>query len=294
MTNEILVPVDFSDASRAATRRAVPIAKALRAGIELLHVAPDSFAAHHGLAGPDFASIGELHAQVIDRALKSITHLAAELESESGVTVTSHVTSGQPIPAIVNRAKEIRARMIVAATHGRTGFDHFLMGSVCERILRVAPCPVYVAREPKQGGKPGLTKILATVDCSEHSRRALDTACDLALAMGAELDVLHVWEQPYFVRGGRPDAELIASLEKNAEQSLAEFMESVKVPASLQKAPELVVGAPAVTIIGRVNESPPDLIVMGTHGRSGLKHLFLGSVAETVTRYAPCSVLVVP
>jgi len=294
MTNKILVPVDFSDASRAATRSAVPIAKALNAGIELLHVAPDSFAAHHGLAGPDFVGIGELHAQIMDRALKTITQLSTDLENSTGVTVTSHVTSGQPIPAIVNRAKEIRARMIVAATHGRTGFDHFLMGSVCERILRIAPCPVYVARMPKDGATPKLQRILATVYCSEHSRRALDTACDLALATGAELDVLHVWEQPYFVRGSRPDADLIARLEKAARDGLAEFMASVNVPASLQKEPEVIVGAPAVTIIGRVNEAPPDLIVMGTHGRSGLKHLFLGSVAETVTRYAPCAVLVVP
>lgn len=292
MTSKILVPVDFSDASKSALDHAVLYARALELDIELLHVAPDYFAPQHGLAGPNYVGVAELHAQLMDSALKNIAHMGSQLEKQSGIHVATHVSSGHAIEAIAAYAKESHAELIVAATHGRTGFDHFLMGSVCERILRVAPCPVLVARQP-DGVSPKVRRVMVPVDCSGTSLRALERASTIANHFGAELEILHVWEQPYFIKGARPAPELVDRFRQDAHDKLEQFLAAADVPTHARQAPTMLVGAPAVTILGRVSEQPPDLIVMGTHGRSGLKHLVLGSVAETVTRYAPCSVLVV-
>ena len=132
----------------------------------------------------------------------------------------------------------------------------------------------------------GFTNILHPTDFSEASELACERAVDLARQCGAKLTLLHAYANPVAVEGGwalpdpRPELEDALSLVANEDQSLA----VVRV---------LRMGTPAESIIEYAREHNCDLIVMGTHGRTGLSHLLMGSVAERVVRFAPCPVMVV-
>jgi len=145
-----------------------------------------------------------------------------------------------------------------------------------------------------------LSKILVPVDFSECSRAALEYAAFLADGFGASIDLLHVWEPPYYVV-----PEMLVYLPGDAEKSLAEFAQTQATKqmdefvASVRSSLDFEVkrwyetGAPADTILKTAHEGAHDLIVMGTHGRTGLQHLLMGSVTERVVRRAAVPVLTV-
>ena len=132
----------------------------------------------------------------------------------------------------------------------------------------------------------GFTHVLHPTDFSEASQPACEKAVELARQCGAKLTVLHVYANPLMAEGFAyvpdPRPELEEKLGYVANEELA-----------IVVARELRVGAPAETIVGFAREHNCDLIVMGTHGRTGLSHLLMGSVAEIVVRRAPCPVMVV-
>ena len=144
-------------------------------------------------------------------------------------------------------------------------------------------------------------RILVPLGLDETSRPVLSYALEMARQMRADVDVLHVWEPPRFVR---PD--LMVYLEANGQAiSLAEFSQNqareglAKLVAELATSgptPKVTVafGAPAAEVLASVARENYDLIIMGTRGQKGLPRALLGSVAEKVVRLAPCPVLVVP
>ena len=141
----ILCPTDFSDASAHATEHAVAIARWYGARITMLHVyptvrrpptlpVPDGGAAH----GPTAADLEALGDQT-----------AAAVAANAGVTVQVSVAAGDPVSAIVEQAGTMPADLIVMGTHGAGGFQHLILGSVTEKVLRKAPCPVLTVRHPE-------------------------------------------------------------------------------------------------------------------------------------------------
>jgi universal stress protein A len=141
-------------------------------------------------------------------------------------------------------------------------------------------------------------RILVPVDYSEPSRRALELA--LSLDTAAALEVIHVWDRPSFVAedmvvhkdGARHSlSELIR---ENAEREMVEFLASVKAPAGKQLAHHLVSGEPASAILHEAAKPGYDLLVVGSHGRTGMTRLLLGSVTEKLIRLSPIPVLTVP
>jgi nucleotide-binding universal stress UspA family protein len=142
-----------------------------------------------------------------------------------------------------------------------------------------------------------LRRILVAVDFSEASRLAFDDAAELAQRFGAELDVLHVWEVPTFlppdvpVVVGGAGTSLAEAVREAAEQALDAFVADARERGIAVHAARLEMGLPASTIIDQATGY--DLLVLGTHGRSGLPRFVLGSVAERVVRHAPCPVLTV-
>lgn len=141
-----------------------------------------------------------------------------------------------------------------------------------------------------------LERILVPVDFSEGSRAALEYAQGLAGKFGAHIDVLHVWFTPAYIspavavqvaRGEVETLELVARRE--AEQQMTSFVESVPNPDQVAISTRIEYGYEPQTIVDIAKDY--DLVVMGTHGRSGLSHLIIGSVAEKVIRQAPCPVL---
>ena len=143
-------------------------------------------------------------------------------------------------------------------------------------------------------------RILYPTDCSDSSRPALEHALLLADKFGAQIEVLHVWHVAYHVRpdltvwmGARGERPLLDVLEADAKTHTEEFLASLAEEVRRGLSVRVVQGDPAATIVETARNDSADLIVMGTHGRSGLEHLALGSVAEKVVRHAPCPVLTV-
>jgi nucleotide-binding universal stress UspA family protein len=142
--------------------------------------------------------------------------------------------------------------------------------------------------------------ILVPVDYSEHSKRALLYAAALAEKFGASLDVVHVWDRPSYVPEGLtvgpPETarSLADMIRENAEREMQDFLREANVPVSVRCDHRLVSGDPAHAIVDSIATSRPDLVVVGTHGRTGVRHLLLGSVAEKLVRLSPVPVLTIP
>ena len=137
--------------------------------------------------------------------------------------------------------------------------------------------------------------ILAPTDFSDYSKRALSDALDLAQTFGAKLTLLHVVEPaPYLGEFTLPTMgeDLLGDLERQASAELARVLpEAPQAPIAVTRA--VIVGSPARTIVATAEATHVDLLVLATHGRTGLSHLLIGSVAERVVRTAPCPVLTI-
>ncbi len=141
-----------------------------------------------------------------------------------------------------------------------------------------------------------IKKILCPVDFSECSERALNYVCAFAEAYDAEVRLLHVLEAAGAVFAYNeldvPEPELAQRLQAEYEERLRELTERI-VRKGFSVSSEMVFGKPSVEIIQQARDWQADMIVLGTHGRTGLEHVLLGSVAEKVVRKAPCPVLTV-
>jgi universal stress protein A len=138
-----------------------------------------------------------------------------------------------------------------------------------------------------------LKRILVGVDFSKHSENAVRYAVAFAEALGAELHLLHVVPGPVaYTRMYVPPEDWLVE-ERDAARRELERLPGVQAQANVSVLREVRSGSPLVEIVQYAREANIDLIVMGTHGRSGLAHLLLGSVAENVVRQAPCPVLTV-
>jgi len=146
---------------------------------------------------------------------------------------------------------------------------------------------------------PSIRQILVPVDFSEPSRVAFEYAADMARPLAASVDVIHVWEAPSFVplgsalEAGEWNPSLVELVKKNAEKALDEFVSAAAKRGLAVRTSHAEPGSPALAIAEAAKAGRYDLIVMGTHGRTGLSRTLIGSVAERVVRHAPCPVLTV-
>ena len=145
-----------------------------------------------------------------------------------------------------------------------------------------------------------ITRILVPVDYSQQSKAALSYAMFLAKPLGVEVDVVHVWDRPNYV----PDTVVVAGpgghqsvadlIRENAEKEMDDFLGQVDSPAGVTVTHHLESGEPASTILRTAERTESSMVVMGTHGRTGVRYLLLGSVAEKLVRLCPIPVLTVP
>jgi nucleotide-binding universal stress UspA family protein len=141
-------------------------------------------------------------------------------------------------------------------------------------------------------------RILVPIDYSEPSRRALQLA--LALDADAQIDVVHAWDRPSFVSDEmfvHKDGErhsLSELIRENAEREMVEFLATVTVPPARQFSHRLLTGEPVSIILAEAAKPGYDVLVVGTHGRTGVTRLLLGSVTEKLIRLSPIPVLIVP
>lgn len=294
MIKKILCPIDFSPGSQHAMHVAVRIANERDAELVLAHVwyiPPLAFAGARPFPEPRMfpGETLELMRKDAERGLTNALRDATELGAKR---VTTQFLSGAPWLEIVKMLEgNATYDLVVMGTHGRTGLKRLLLGSVAGQVVRHAPCPVLAVRERSEN-KP-FHHVLCPIDFSESSRHALALAGELAAANGSGIMLMHVIEATagYWIEPPLPDyADSIVKRGTGAiENWAADFLAKVSVPVATR----VEIGYPGAAILTALEDDPTfDLVVMGSHGRTGIKRVLLGSVAEKVVRHAPCPVLV--
>ena len=300
----ILVPIDFSEMSIRAISTAKHLARRFGASVHLANFREAYYPAAF-LTPP--APVPILPMGYEDDAQKVASEQLKALADKHELTGTCRVETGGPaFDEICRIARQIPADLIVASTHGRTGLKHAFLGSTAERLIQHAPCPVLVAREPEAKGGAGekvktavrtINTILAPVDFSECSRAGLRYAVQFADKFAASIVVLHVVDfGPTLTADGYAMYDLTKYREMacaDAEWQMRQFVRTAKFGGVKFKT--VIVAAPSVMGICEVaRKEEADVIITATHGRTGFKHVLIGSTAEVVVRHAPCPVLVVP
>lgn len=275
-TPTILHPTDLSESSEQALRIARDLARSRAARLVLLHVVePGLIPAGVGPADP-----------ALEEARRDVEDRAARLALEApGLVVERRVSQGLPVDVILAVAAEMPCDLIVMGSQGRTGLARALMGSVAESVARGARCPVLILKAPRPPAGAAAAPlapyraILVPTDFSARSRAALDVAGSLA-GEGTRVVVLHVVVKMRVATEGLEDA-------------LEERLRELSLPApGVRMEYRLREGDAADELLGEARASSADLIVMSSHGRTGLDRLLVGSVAEKVLGDAPCPVLI--
>jgi nucleotide-binding universal stress UspA family protein len=296
MFQRILLPLDGSDAAARALAPGWKLARSAQSHVILLRVVPPagrSPAAHtmtgYGVLRRDLASD---HGRS-----EALTYLqSVQQAAPAGVAVSPRVAEGPVADTIVEIAAAEKADLIVMSSHGYTGLARWLLGSVTERVLQAAPCPVLVVRSPAP-----MERILIPLDGSPLSERAIAPGTVLAQALGAEVDLLRVVEDTDSAAGmangfGQADPAGTRQLQERLSADAAAYLDQIShglQPSSRALRTVLATGRPADCIVDHARQRGVDLIVMSTHGRAGFQRWLYGSVTEKVLRGAHCSVLIV-
>jgi nucleotide-binding universal stress UspA family protein len=277
---------------------AVVIAGYYKAAITALHVVSPIL-----MAAPGFATSirGEpIEASQMESLRKDVsTQFGPAPAATIGLDIVIDV--GQPVSRILERAASLLADLIVMGTHGTSGFEHLVLGSVTEKVLRKAACPVLTV-PPRAHATSQLPfkRLLCAVDFSDASLDAVRSAWSLAEESGASFTLLHVLEWPW----EEPPPPIIEQLPFEQGFALAEFRryseESAKkrleslIPDSISASrigTRLRSGKPYVQILHVAAEEQTDLIVVGVHGRNPVDMALFGSTTNQIVRRATCPVL---
>ena len=304
--NTILCPVDFSAFSRHALAHGVQIAKWFNSHLIVFYVYPPPLppppVLYSGLPGPipvePFPPLTTSPEQTQSDVIAELTKFAASVDT-TGVQVRIVAQPGSPVRDILDQARAVNSDLVVLGTHGHTGFDRFVLGSVTEKILRKAPCAVLTVPPPVSAppAEPVqlFKRILCPMDFSDASLKALEYALSLAREADAELLLMHVIQ-------GLPDApdwqlpagpSVAEYLRLSEEHALKRLRSAVPEDAQAWCRPETLTstGKPYEEILRVAAERDARLIVMGVHGRNPIDRFFFGSTTNHVVRAATCPVL---
>ncbi len=289
MISKILVPLDGSSLAERALPLATEIAKGSYGCLVLLRaVAYFTVLAADPLLYEEMNRLGE------DEALAYLRQVRNNLSDSVPTDVLCEV--GSAADAILRQAQEDEIDLIVMSSHGRSGFNRWVYGSVAERVMGQAPCPTLIinGRQPPARSIP--RRILVPLDGSELAERALTPALELVEALGSDLHLLRVATSERALLQTESMAGVFADMESKeigeAQDYLQEQVESVNLDAvqvSVESSKDSVAGA----IIDYAARQEIDLIVMSSHGRTGLQRWVYGSVAEKVLRSACCATMIV-
>jgi|SRR5208337_3259493 len=286
----ILCPIDFSEFSVTAYDYAQSLAWHYEATLFLQHVIESLTPFYPYYAFPD--AYNEICRQLRADAEQQLQEFAKK-HSWRGIQPRCNVQDGVATDLILRSAEAEAVNLIVMGTHGLRGIDHLTLGSVTEKVLRKAPCPVLAVRKPAHvfappGGEPDLVqlyRILYCTDFSDASEQAWDHAVSLAAEYKAELIVLHVLE----------DLPSSADIESETAKALERLEKRISPEARKNGMTKAVVriGKAYQQIIELALESRTDLVITGVRGRHALDLAVFGSTTYRVVQLGPCPVLVV-
>ena len=303
---KIIVPVDFSPHSQAASELAVAIA-GQGAEITLLHVdqlpGMSSVTPEPVYLAPQlWDSLGRGHDRAVRDRLGEWQRELAERAPE-GAAVRVAVVQSDTATGILDYATDTDADLIALGSHGASAATLYLFGSITERVAKEAPCPVLVTNADIADNTPPapFRHILVAADYSPFSAPSARLAARM-LAPDGVLEFVHVWHAPYLrtmehsfqVRNDEV-YQLMETYRRAEVERLNKFIDELRLdlPSERQHA-YIEAGTAPRGILRRAGDTSADLIVLGAHGREGLQERILGTVADRVLRSAPAPVLLVP
>lgn len=294
----LLCPIDFSEVSTHALEQAAAIARRSGASVTALAVLPS--------LAPEVAEVASETAGVAGGATeeterwRALAQTQCRAVSAAAVDVTVEVVEAPPVDAILDRAATLGADVIVMGTHGAGGVRHLVLGSVTEKVLRRATCPVLTVPPRVHSARASsFGEVLVAVDFSPCSLKAVDVAIDLARESQGRLTLLHVVEWPWHedpgaVPEGVPPTQAAALLdyrrylESGALERLARL-----APSEVRAATTVRFGKPWKETLEAAAATGADVIVLGVQGRGAIDLGFFGSTTNHVVRSATCPVLTV-
>jgi nucleotide-binding universal stress UspA family protein len=284
--HRILCPSDFSEASAHAIDQAIGLAETYKAKIIALHAVSPLTSA--------------VEAAAMDECRDRLRACFASA-MKAGIAVDVEVALGLPVHRILDRAASVAADVIVMGTHGTSGFERLLLGSVTEKVLRKATCPVLtVPPRAHATSRLPFKRLLCAVDFSDASTAAVDWAISLAQQSGASVTVLHVLEWPWH----EPPSPVMSQLPKEQADALSAFRRYSEESARHRLESLLPQSSTAVPAVARIRngtawseildvarDEHSDLIVIGVRGRNPVDMTLFGSTTNQVVRAAFCPVL---
>lgn len=281
---KILVPLDFSDLGSIALHSAHKMAQLFAGTITPFHSylplnEVDGGPYMFGMRSSAIENYEDIEATLNERLMKLATS-----ETESELVTKPRIAIGNPAQAIVEEADDFD--MIVMSTHGRTGFSRFFLGSVAEKILRMAHIPVLIVNKERE--ITDIDHILLTTDFSDHSKEAFPYAKEIAQKAGAKLELVNIFAYDP-EHDNDPDKSKIELREQRlkvlAKEELHDLNEQVSTNVIVST------DTPHEAILNHNLNNPHDLIVMSTVGRTGIDYLMMGSTTANVVRHVKSPVL---
>jgi nucleotide-binding universal stress UspA family protein len=290
--HRILCPIDFSAASRRALLHALGIAGQHESAITVLHVQSAFALAAQAEAG--------LYVNVMPSAQDALVDFVAKTADDTHHEISMVSTTGDVVETIIDQAERESSDLIVMGTHGRSGVARVLLGSVTERVLREAPCPVMTIPATATTAASGKEELIGAILCPSDFSRSCSKALKLALSIreqtNARLILLHVLQWPAFA-GGMLPLSVVAEINADADDWRREALATLERglaedPRSRRRHTAMVVpGRPPQTILRIAQEEHAGLIVMGVQSRGTIDRLLFGSTTREVIRAAQCPVL---
>lgn len=286
----ILVGTDFSDTAAVAMDWAAELARQQGARVELVHAVtvPPSM--------PGVPPGPQLTEQVRQAALDRLAQAKAALTGR-GIGVETWLGVGSPAQVILERAGTTAPEMIALGTRGLSGLKHVLLGSTAQRVVQGASCPVLTVHPEDLGRHRVIRSILVPTDFSDDAERVIHAALRILapLEQDARLTLIHAFNLPIEYTAYGPIPTSIHYLRDTGLEAERRLQEAADGLAREGLTVDWVAreGDPAAAVAQEAETRGVDLIALGTHGRSGLSHLLLGSTAERVVQRAPCPVLTV-
>lgn len=288
--DDLLVPTDGSEHADDALSYALTLAERTGARVHVCSVVNPY----------TLSKVSELR-EARETAEGIVADAEARVE-EAGLDAVTAVREGSPADAVREYVDEAGIDCVVMSTHGRSGVERYLLGSVTEKVVRTVSVPVLAVHADDAGGGPEGTydRVLLPTDGSDAAGRAERTAVAFAGAFDATLDAVSVVDTTDLATAAGPtgaEGEAVRRVQKALERRAGTATDDVAEAArAAGVAVETSVeeGRPHERILARARETDADAIVLGTHGRGGVERFVLGSVAEKVVRLADRPVLVVP
>lgn len=277
---KILVAVDGSETSTHALKESFNLAVDEKSWITVVAVVP------YYQGDLDMTGVGDLIAAMRKPAEDALTS-AKKIAEEERALIKTVLEEGETYERILDVADAENSDLIIMGRRGLRRFERALVGSVTARVIGYSQRDVLVV---PLDTTIGWKKVLVATDGSKHSAVAVDHAINFAKSYGGELKILSVVDMPAELYGEAP--ELVEDLVKKAADYTARAAQ--KAEAAGVKAAVFVRETEAYqAIVNLASEQKVQTIVLGSHGRTGLRRLLMGSVTEKVIGHAPCPVLVV-